>query len=280
MPVHAVAARAERGAGAAGGDLGNTARHLPGDLQTVFEIILANATRICEAKFGSLFLREGDVFRTVATHNSPPAFVEVRRRDPLIRPRPDGPIGRVVATKQVVHIADIKTIASYVEGHPHIVAAVELGGYRTVLAVPMLKDSELVGTIHIYRQEVRPFTDKQIELVKSFAAQAVIAIENVRRFTELEAKNSNLTQALEQQTATSEVLRVISSSPTDAHPTFDAIAASATRLCDAVNALVIRFDGRLMHLAAHHNVSPERLDALQRSFRCPPPADMWRVGQY
>jgi GAF domain-containing protein len=133
----------------------------PGELEPVFQALLANATRICEAKFGALVLCEGDAFRVVALHNAPPAFAEFNRRGPL-RPGPNIPLGRMSKTKQVIHVADITKEQGYIERDPIAVAGAELGGYRTILAVPMLKESELIGGIVIFRQEVQPFTDKQI----------------------------------------------------------------------------------------------------------------------
>jgi GAF domain-containing protein len=128
----------------------------PGELEAVFDAMLANAVRICEAKFGDLYLREADGFRMATTHNAPPAYVEARTRERLLRPPPDAPLARVADTKQIVQIADIRTIRSYIDGHPFVAAGVDLAGYRTVLAVPMLKENELIGAITITRQEVMP----------------------------------------------------------------------------------------------------------------------------
>src|SRR5262245_8323425 len=195
-----------------------------GQLEPIFQAMLENAVRICGANFGVLFLREGDAFRRMAMHNPPPAFVEEHRRAPVVRPSAASGLGRVIATKQVVHIADLRADRAYREGAPTTVVLVEAAGARSYLGVPMLKDDELIGTIIIYRQEVRPFTDKQIALVQNFAAQAVIAIENTRLLNELR-------ESLDRQTATSEVLGVISSSPGELEPVFQTILENATRIC-------------------------------------------------
>jgi GAF domain-containing protein len=198
----------------------------PGELQPVFDAMLANATRICGAKFGMLYRREGDHYRVEAMHGVPPAYAEERQRQPLFKP--PGALGRLASAKRAIHIADITKDESYVS-----IAMAGLAGARTLLTVPMLKDNEVIGAINIYRQEVRPFTDKQVELVSNFAKQAVIAIENTRLLNELRQRTDDLSESLEQQTATSEVLQVISSSPGELEPVFTAMLANATRICGA-----------------------------------------------
>ena len=218
----------------------------PGDLQPVFATMLENAVRICDATFGNIYRWDGDALRLIAARNTPPAFAEARRNTPFFSPGPKTVVGRMVATKTVIHVADLAAEQAYIKDRvPPAVAAVELGGVRTILAVPMLNKNELIGSFTVYRQEVRPFTDKQIELVKNFAAQAVIAIENARLLNELR-------QSLEQQTATSDVLQVISSSPGDLDPVFTTMLEKAVHICDAkYGTLYLPDDGRLRLVAAY-----------------------------
>jgi GAF domain-containing protein len=250
----------------------------PGDLQPVFETMLGNAVRICDAKFGNIFRWDGDALHLVATHNIPPAFAELRRRSPF-HPGPENPIGRMVATKAVVHVADLAAEQRYVERRdPAMIAAVELGGIRTFVAVPMLNEGELVGAVIVYRQEVRPFTDRQIALVTNFAAQAVIAIENARllnelrqRTDDLSQRTTDLTEALEQQTATSGVLQVISSSSGDLQPVFEVILESATRICEAKFATLMLAEGDAFRLGAIHNAPKAFAEFMQRGPLRPSP---------
>jgi GAF domain-containing protein len=237
----------------------------PGELEPVFQAMLENAVRICEAKFGTLFLRDGDVFRFAAEVGTPPALAEHNRRLEALVPTPGTILDQVMRRKQVSHTAD--AAAAAVPGY-----SARLGGARSLVAVPMLKDDQLLGVIIIYRQEVLPFTDKQIDLVKNFAAQAVIAIENARllnelrqRTDELSQRTDDLTESLEQQTATSEVLKVISRSAFDLQPVFDAVAENAVRLCEAERAFIFRFDGEFLRAVAHYNVGPELREFVDRN---------------
>ena len=219
-----------------------------GELEPVFQAMLGNAVRICEANFGMLFRVENGAVSAAAMFGVPPAFAEFWQRGPQ-RPGRRTALGRVVETRQTVHIADIKLEPACVEGEPVFLSAVSLGGFRTSIAVPMLKDNELVGAIGIYRQEVLPFTDKQIELVKNFAAQAVIAIENTRLLNELR-------ESLQQQTATADVLKVISRSTFDLKPVLEALIESATRLCGATRGHILQFNGEFLVFAAAHGAFP------------------------
>ena len=218
-----------------------------GQLEPVFEAMLENAVRICGAKFGNLWLREGDGFRAAAMHNAPAALAEERRRAPVIYPTsPRHVLRRVAKTRKTVQVPDL------LADKDATIHVATLGGARTIISVPMLKDGELVGAIGIYRQEIRPFTEKQIELVSNFAAQAVIAIENARLLNELRQRTDDLSETLEQQTATSNILSVISSSPTDVQPTLDAIVRTAVSLCNSHDAVILLRDGDYLGIAAHH----------------------------
>src|SRR5271169_868962 len=223
----------------------------PGDLSSVFDAILENATRICEAKFGNLFLYDGRHFHIAAMHDVAPAYVEARRRQPVVGEYPRALIRRVIETKQVLHFADITAKELRIqEDDPKLAELAKLAGARTLVVVPMLKNDELVGSINIFRQEIQPYTDRQITLLENFAAQAVIAIENTRLLNELKQRTNDLTESLEQQTATSEVLGVISSSPGELEPVFHTMLENATRICEAKFGVLYRFDGEAFHFAA------------------------------
>ena len=223
----------------------------PGELEPVFRAMLENATRICEAKFGNLFLYENNTFRVVVQLNAPPAYAERWRRQPILAvgENPRNPLDRLARTKSVVNITDLMAEPGYIERDPRFISLVEAAGARTHLLVPMLKEGELVGAIAIYRQDVQPFTDKQIELVQNFAAQAVIAIENTRLLNELR-------ESLRQQTATADVLKVISSSPGELKPVFEAVLANATQICGASLGDLLLFEGEVFRRVALYNAPP------------------------
>jgi GAF domain-containing protein len=227
------------------------------DLQPVLETLIENATRLCGANSGLIFKTDGELLRPAVAYNVPQEFRDFLEQNP-IPPGRETTIGRVALERRVIHIPDIMADPEY-----EFPEAVTMGRGRTTLGVPMLREGVLLGVILIRRtEEVRPFTEKQIELVTTFADQAVIAIENVRLLQELQSKNRDLTEALEQQTATSEILQVIASSPTDLQPVLDAIAENATRVCNAEDAVIRLVKGNTLQLAAHYGPVPHA--ALER----------------
>ncbi len=205
----------------------------PGELKPVFESMLGNAMRICEAQCGFIYRMEASAMRVMAEIGVPPAFAEYRRNHQHTGGATT-PVDLMRATKKPAHVHDARESDAYRTGNPNAVAGVDLGGARTVLYVPMLKEGEIVGVINVYRQEVRPFADDEIALLENFAAQAVIAIENTRLLSELR-------ESLQQQTASADVLRVISSSPGDLEPVFQAMLEKATQLCEAKFGVMFRF---------------------------------------
>ena len=250
----------------------------PGDLQPVFQAILSNATRLCGANFGTLYLCDGDAFRAAAFHNAPAAFIEARKNK-LLRPGPDTTLGDAARTKRVAQVLDSMNREPYRQRDPFVVAGAELGGYRTIVSVPMLKEDTLLGVISIYRQEVRAFTDKEIALVLNFADQAVIAIENTRLLKELRQRTGDLTEALEQQTATSEVLRVISSSPGELAAVFQAMLDNAVRICEAKIGILFRYENGAYTAVATLGVTAAYAEYLNRGpIRPGPTTGLGRVA--
>src|SRR5215472_1115497 len=234
----------------------------PGDLKSIFHAILENATRICEAKFGNLFTYQNELFHPVAHRNTPPALLKfINHRGPFQPPRGTS-LDQLLKTNDFVHRAD-----DSVDRAPS--APARLGGAKSHLAVPMFKDKSLVGAIVIYRQEVRPFIDRQIALVQNFAAQAVIAMENARLLNELRQRTTNLTESLERQTATSEILDVISNSPTDSQPAFDAIVRSALKLFPEAAIVIGLPDGDVVRAAAVADADPADAAALRSRMPLP-----------
>ena len=227
----------------------------PTDVQPVFAAVLASAARLCDALDATMFRVDGDVLRLVAHEGPIPS-------DPIGTPRPlapGTPSARAVLEGRTIQVADLQAaVGEYPEGSAFARAL----NFRTVLSVPMLHADGAIGAITIRRAEVRPFTERQVELLRTFADQAVIAIENVRLFSELDARNRDLTTALDRQTATSEILRVISGSPTDAQPVFDTILRSAVQLCHSSFGIVARADGDLVRLVAIKHPRPEEVAAV------------------
>jgi GAF domain-containing protein len=223
----------------------------PGELGPVFQTILETATRLCEGESASLVLRQGGDFRFVASHNTPASLREQRERDPIFRPGPASGTGRSMRLKQVVQVPDMVDQA-YFDREPARVQLVE-AGYRSQLSVPLMQHDEVIGSISIFRKKTGPFTEKQVELVSNFAKQAVIAVENARLLNELRQRTDDLTESLEQQTATSDVLGVISSSPGELDPVFNTMLENATRLCEADTASLVLREGDDLRRVARYN---------------------------
>ena len=238
----------------------------PTDAQPVFKTILARAVDLCEASFGAMWLVDGKGYRTAAMHGDlPRAYLEQWRSGTLHLPKADIPMVRAIRSRKTVHTRDMRKEKPYLQGEPLVVSAADIGGIRTLVTVPLLKDGEAVGVIAIYRREVLPFTARQVELVESFAAQAVIAIENTRLLNELR-------ESLQQQTATADVLKIISSSQAELESVFNAMLENAVRLCGAKFGNLMLREGDVFHLGATHGAPPAYLDFLhnERVFRTNP----------
>ena len=235
------------------------------DVQPVFETIAANALKLCRGTSGWVSTFNSDLMNIAAAHGTNPEALEAVRRMYPMPPRAGGANGRAILTRAVVYIPDVREDAEY-----PLQALAQTAGYRSVVAVPMLRDGSPIGAISVWGAEPAMFTDRQIAMLQTFADQAVIAIQNMRLFNELQTRNRDLTESLEQQTATSEILRVISQSQRDVQPVFDTIAANARKLCRATTGGVYTFDGELIRFVANDGGSLEALEATRRTYPMPP----------
>jgi GAF domain-containing protein len=243
----------------------------PGDLAPVFEAILERAHALCAAEFGALAMFDGDKFRALATHGIPEA-VAVAMRQPF-RHHPDNPMMWLARGDRLAHVPDLAEFAANASAEDVMIRnSVDLVGIRTWLAIPLRKDGTLMGAISAFRREVRPFSDKEIALLENFAAQAVIAMENARLITETR-------EALEQQTATAEVLQVINASPGDLAPVFDAMLEKAVRLCDSAFGMMFTWDGECIHRVAWHGISAEQIEAMRQSLAPAPGTPGYRIAR-
>ncbi|MEO8443100.1 MAG: GAF domain-containing protein, partial [Betaproteobacteria bacterium] len=237
----------------------------PTDVQPVFDTIAERAARLCDAIFGFVFTFDGEWIQLGSIFGMDPPGVEVMRRQCPLRPGGHTIVGRTISEGTLVHVPDVLVDSQY-----ELRESAEVAGFRGCLGVPMLREGNIIGAITVTRAEVGRFTDKQVDLLKTFADQAVIAIENVRLFKELDARNRDLTESLNQQTATAEVLKVISSSPTDVQPIFDTIVESVVRLCDGLFSAMFTFDGELIHQVAQHNFTPKAIAEVKRLYPARP----------
>jgi GAF domain-containing protein/nitrogen-specific signal transduction histidine kinase len=227
----------------------------PGALEPVFQALLQKAHTLCEASFGALMTYDGERLHAVAHHGTPAPFRAFLKSG--ILPGPRDPFGPLVEGAAFSHIHDLMQVAGRYPGEPLPRAALDLGGIRSLLVVPLRKDTALLGVITAYRREMRPFSDKQIALLQNFAAQAVIAMENARLLDDLRQRTSDLQEALEQQTATAEVLQVINTSPGVLEPVFDTLLERAMRLCEAAFGSLYTYDGDRLHYGAQRGVPAE-----------------------
>ena len=246
----------------------------PTDVQPVFDTMVRSATLLCGAMYGTAVRFDGELMHLVASYNHTPEVADALHQIFPTRPSPLTMSGRAILAGDVVQVEDALDDADYAEG------VAGAGGFRSMLAAPMVRDEHPIGAIVVNRCKPGAFSRTQIELLKTFASQAVIAIENVRLFTELQEKNRALTEAhaqvtesLEQQTATAEILRAISSSPTDTQPIFETIARLAVDICDGWHCTVYRFDGERVHLVAHHNIPAEVRPEFERTYPLPIESD-------